>query len=92
MLTAAPEPPSIQAISEYLKSQVPGLEDLEDEDDEEEVEGVDWMTDSSPEVKRWGEMANEYNTQPSEIAFLQVVSKDGILHLPIYIYSLYYIV
>lgn len=57
-----------------MKTQVPEIEDIleEEEDEEDENEGVDWMTDASPEVKRWGEMADEYNTKPSEIAFLQV--------------------
>ena len=32
------------------------------------------MTENpSPEVQRWSEMAEQYNTAPSEIAFLQVL-------------------
>ena len=34
------------------------------------------MTENpSPEVQRWSEMAEQYNTAPSEIAFLQVLLK-----------------
>merc|ERR1719460_2459743 len=38
------------------------------------------MTDASPEVKRWGEMADEYNTKPSEIAFLQSIAQLSAAH------------
>lgn len=56
-------------------------DDEDDEEENEQGEGVDWMTENpSPEVQRWSEMAEQYNTAPSEIAFLQSIAQLSEAH------------
>jgi len=76
-------PAQTQAYEEPADdSQITYDDNADDDDDEEEKgNGVDWMTEySSPEVQRWSEMAEQYNTQPSEIAFLQSIAQLSQAH------------